>query len=57
MRAAAVMWNVLEYYAAALARQLELPDLDQQAVEIAALLHDIGKLAGAGAASCPNPAR
>jgi len=35
----------VQYYAAALARQLELPDLDRQAVEIAALLHDIGKLA------------
>jgi putative nucleotidyltransferase with HDIG domain len=28
-----------------LARRLELPELDRQAVEIAALLHDIGKLA------------
>ena len=35
----------VQYYAAALARQLDLPDLDRQAVEIAALLHDIGKLA------------
>ncbi len=35
----------VQYYAAALARRLELPDLDRQAVEIAALLHDIGKLA------------
>jgi diguanylate cyclase (GGDEF)-like protein/putative nucleotidyltransferase with HDIG domain len=35
----------VQYYAAALARQLELPDLDRQAVETAALLHDIGKLA------------
>jgi diguanylate cyclase (GGDEF)-like protein/putative nucleotidyltransferase with HDIG domain len=35
----------VQYYAAALARQLELSDLDRQAVEIAALLHDIGKLA------------
>ena len=35
----------VQYYATALARRLELPELDQQAVEIAALLHDIGKLA------------
>jgi len=35
----------VQYYAAALARQLDLSDLDRQAVEIAALLHDIGKLA------------
>jgi diguanylate cyclase (GGDEF)-like protein/putative nucleotidyltransferase with HDIG domain len=35
----------VQYYAVALARQLELSDLDRQAVEIAALLHDIGKLA------------
>jgi diguanylate cyclase (GGDEF)-like protein/putative nucleotidyltransferase with HDIG domain len=35
----------VQYYAAALARQLELSELDRQAVEIAALLHDIGKLA------------
>ncbi len=35
----------VQYYAAALARGLELPDLDRQAVEIGALLHDIGKLA------------
>ena len=35
----------VQYYAAALARRLDLPDLDRQAVEIAALLHDIGKLA------------
>jgi diguanylate cyclase (GGDEF)-like protein/putative nucleotidyltransferase with HDIG domain len=35
----------VQYYAAALARRLELPDLDRQAVEIGALLHDIGKLA------------
>ena len=35
----------VQYYAAALARRLELPELDRQAVEIAALLHDIGKLA------------
>jgi len=35
----------VQYYAAALARQLELSDLDRHAVETAALLHDIGKLA------------
>jgi diguanylate cyclase (GGDEF)-like protein/putative nucleotidyltransferase with HDIG domain len=35
----------VQYYAAALARRLELADSDTQAVEIAALLHDIGKLA------------
>jgi diguanylate cyclase (GGDEF)-like protein/putative nucleotidyltransferase with HDIG domain len=35
----------VQYYAAALARRLELPELDRQAVEIGALLHDIGKLA------------
>ena len=35
----------VQYYAAALARHLELPEKDAQAVEIAALLHDIGKLA------------
>jgi diguanylate cyclase (GGDEF)-like protein/putative nucleotidyltransferase with HDIG domain len=35
----------VQYYASALARRLDLPELDQQAVEIAALLHDIGKLA------------
>ncbi|HEY1304143.1 MAG TPA: HD domain-containing phosphohydrolase [Vicinamibacterales bacterium] len=35
----------VQYYAAALARSLELSDLDRQNVEIAALLHDIGKLA------------
>jgi diguanylate cyclase (GGDEF)-like protein/putative nucleotidyltransferase with HDIG domain len=35
----------VQYYATALARGLELPDQDRQAVEIAALLHDIGKLA------------
>jgi len=35
----------VQYYATALARSLELPEQDRQAVEIAALLHDIGKLA------------
>lgn len=35
----------VQYYAGALARWLQLPDLDLQAVEIAALLHDVGKLA------------
>jgi diguanylate cyclase (GGDEF)-like protein/putative nucleotidyltransferase with HDIG domain len=35
----------VQYYATALARRLDLPDLDRQAVEIGALLHDIGKLA------------
>jgi diguanylate cyclase (GGDEF)-like protein/putative nucleotidyltransferase with HDIG domain len=35
----------VQYYAAALSRQLGLPDPDRQAIEIAALLHDIGKLA------------
>ena len=35
----------MQYYATALARRLDLPDLDRQAVEIGALLHDIGKLA------------
>ncbi len=35
----------VQYYAAALARRIDLPDLDRQAVEIGALLHDIGKLA------------
>ena len=35
----------VQYYAAALARRLELSEMDRQAVEIAALLHDIGKLA------------
>ena len=35
----------VQYYAAALARRLEMSDLDRQAVEIGALLHDIGKLA------------
>ena len=35
----------VQYYAAALARRLELSDSDRQAVEIGALLHDIGKLA------------
>jgi len=35
----------VQYYATALARSLELSDQDRQGVEIAALLHDIGKLA------------
>jgi diguanylate cyclase (GGDEF)-like protein/putative nucleotidyltransferase with HDIG domain len=35
----------VQHYAAALATKLELSELDRQAVEIAALLHDIGKLA------------
>jgi diguanylate cyclase (GGDEF)-like protein/putative nucleotidyltransferase with HDIG domain len=35
----------VQYYAAALAQRLDLPERDRQAVEIAALLHDIGKLA------------
>jgi diguanylate cyclase (GGDEF)-like protein/putative nucleotidyltransferase with HDIG domain len=35
----------VQYYATMLARQLDLPERDRQAVEIAALLHDIGKLA------------
>jgi diguanylate cyclase (GGDEF)-like protein/putative nucleotidyltransferase with HDIG domain len=35
----------VQYYAVTLARQQELSELDIQAVEIAALLHDIGKLA------------
>ena len=35
----------VQYYATALARQLELSEEETQAVEIAALLHDIGKLA------------
>jgi diguanylate cyclase (GGDEF)-like protein/putative nucleotidyltransferase with HDIG domain len=35
----------VQYYATMLAHRLELPELDRQAVEIAALLHDIGKLA------------
>jgi diguanylate cyclase (GGDEF)-like protein/putative nucleotidyltransferase with HDIG domain len=35
----------VQFYASALSRRLELSDLDRQAVEIAALLHDIGKLA------------
>jgi diguanylate cyclase (GGDEF)-like protein/putative nucleotidyltransferase with HDIG domain len=35
----------VQYYAATLASQLNLPEQDTQAVEIAALLHDIGKLA------------
>jgi diguanylate cyclase (GGDEF)-like protein/putative nucleotidyltransferase with HDIG domain len=35
----------VQYYASMLAHRLELPERDRQAVEIAALLHDIGKLA------------
>jgi diguanylate cyclase (GGDEF)-like protein/putative nucleotidyltransferase with HDIG domain len=35
----------VQYYAATLARALRLSELDTQAVETAALLHDIGKLA------------
>lgn len=35
----------VQYYAATLARRLQLSELDTQAVETAALLHDIGKLA------------
>ena len=35
----------VQYYAAALARSLELSDQDREGIEIAALLHDIGKLA------------
>jgi diguanylate cyclase (GGDEF)-like protein/putative nucleotidyltransferase with HDIG domain len=35
----------VQYYASQLAQRLELPERDRQAVEIAALLHDIGKLA------------
>jgi diguanylate cyclase (GGDEF)-like protein/putative nucleotidyltransferase with HDIG domain len=35
----------VQYYASALAQCLELPEPDRQAVEIAALLHDVGKLA------------
>jgi putative nucleotidyltransferase with HDIG domain len=35
----------VQYYATQLASRLDLPDLDRQAVEIASLLHDIGKLA------------
>lgn len=35
----------VQHYASALAQALELPEQDRQAVEIAALLHDIGKLA------------
>jgi diguanylate cyclase (GGDEF)-like protein/putative nucleotidyltransferase with HDIG domain len=35
----------VQYYAATLAAQLKLTEQDTQAVEIAALLHDIGKLA------------
>jgi diguanylate cyclase (GGDEF)-like protein/putative nucleotidyltransferase with HDIG domain len=35
----------VQFYTAALARRLNLPEVDRQAVEAAALLHDIGKLA------------
>jgi diguanylate cyclase (GGDEF)-like protein/putative nucleotidyltransferase with HDIG domain len=35
----------VQFYASALAQRLEVPEVDRQAVEIAALLHDIGKLA------------
>ena len=35
----------VQYYAASLARRAALSDIDTQAVETAALLHDIGKLA------------
>jgi diguanylate cyclase (GGDEF)-like protein/putative nucleotidyltransferase with HDIG domain len=35
----------VQHYAVSLARRLELSELDTQAVETAALLHDIGKLA------------
>ena len=35
----------VQYYATNLARAVELPETDAHAVEIAALLHDIGKLA------------
>jgi diguanylate cyclase (GGDEF)-like protein/putative nucleotidyltransferase with HDIG domain len=35
----------VQYYAASLARRAELSEMDTQAVETAALLHDIGKLA------------
>jgi diguanylate cyclase (GGDEF)-like protein/putative nucleotidyltransferase with HDIG domain len=35
----------VQYYATMLAHRLELPERDRQAIEIAALLHDIGKLA------------
>jgi diguanylate cyclase (GGDEF)-like protein/putative nucleotidyltransferase with HDIG domain len=35
----------VQYYATVLASRLELSDLDRQAIEIGALLHDIGKLA------------
>ena len=35
----------VQYYATMLAHRLDLPERDRQAIEIAALLHDIGKLA------------
>jgi len=35
----------VQYYAKMLAHRLDLPEQDRQAIEIAALLHDIGKLA------------
>ena len=35
----------VQYYAGTLARHLHLSELDRQAVEMAALLHDVGKLA------------
>ena len=35
----------VQYYATMLAHGLDLPERDRQAIEIAALLHDIGKLA------------
>jgi len=35
----------VQYYAASLARRLQLPEQDTEAIKTAALLHDIGKLA------------